>query len=475
MKSVLVVEDEKLIRQGIASMIKRSGVPVEKIYESNNGLAAMEILKSTDIDVIFTDIRMPKMNGIELVQEIQSLDNPPLAVAISGYDDFAYAVEMLRQGVREYILKPVEREKLREILQKLEDEINHRKENEKNSEAMDKQLLKYILSDKETSEDNIKVLSRKLTDAVGSEYQVAVASDSLHLNCPHGVTLNNVEGQDVFVLGSEYISALPTDKYIGVSDCFCSGEEIKKAYYQARFRRGQAFSLGEGFVDTDLQDAKQELIEEAKKLISGKSISAKVQMMGTDRIADLNKEWESIFVSVSRGQIPSNELSKAIHSFAAEYSAVYKSDFPSELIEPLNMESLEAYKRVFMEFISEANSVIKQGTQVDANQAKMKAAIEYVNANFQNDLNMAVVSNHVSMNYSLFSSEFKNYTGTNFVNYVKDLRMTEAKKLLNDTDLKVNEISARVGYDNEKHFMKSFKGYVGVSPSEYRKNVTSRV
>ena len=116
MKTVLIVEDEKMIRQGIKTMIMRSGVPIETIMECNNGETALEILKEQEIDVMFTDIRMPKMDGIELVQKMQSLEHIPLTVAISGYDDFAYAVEMLRNGVREYILKPIEREKITEIL-----------------------------------------------------------------------------------------------------------------------------------------------------------------------------------------------------------------------------------------------------------------------------------------------------------------------------------------------------------------------
>lgn len=119
MKTVLIVEDEKMIRQGIKTMIMRSGVPIETIMECNNGETALEILKEQEIDVMFTDIRMPKMDGIELVQKMQSLEHIPLTVAISGYDDFAYAVEMLRNGVREYILKPIEREKITEILKKL--------------------------------------------------------------------------------------------------------------------------------------------------------------------------------------------------------------------------------------------------------------------------------------------------------------------------------------------------------------------
>ena len=84
---------------------------------------------------------------------------------------------------------------------------------------------------------------------------------------------------------------------------------------------------------------------------------------------------------------------------------------------------------------------------------------------------MAMVSNDVSMNYFVFSLTFKEYTGQNFVNYLKELRLKEAKKLLDETDKKVIEISTLVGYENEKHFMKTFKSIYGVTPSEYRKNI----
>ena len=84
MKSVLVVEDEKMIRRGICTMVQRSGVPVEMIMECQNGELAWEILRSKEVDVMFTDIRMPKMDGIELVQLAKTLEKPPLIVAISG-------------------------------------------------------------------------------------------------------------------------------------------------------------------------------------------------------------------------------------------------------------------------------------------------------------------------------------------------------------------------------------------------------
>lgn len=111
------------------------------------------------------------------------------------------------------------------------------------------------------------------------------------------------------------------------------------------------------------------------------------------------------------------------------------------------------------------------------NKQKIQQAVEYIKENYSKDLNMAVVSNYISMNYSLFSYSFKQYTGSNFVNYLKTIRMEEAKKLLVETDMRVIEVSQAVGYDNEKHFMKIFKGACGVSPSEYRKNMkmTDRV
>lgn len=82
---------------------------------------------------------------------------------------------------------------------------------------------------------------------------------------------------------------------------------------------------------------------------------------------------------------------------------------------------------------------------------------------------MAVVSNYVSMNYSLFSLLFKQYTGANFVSYLQNLRVKETKRLLETTDWRVNEIGRRVGFADTKHFLKVFKAATGFSPTEYRR------
>ena len=126
MKTVMIVEDEKMIRQGLHAMIKRCGVPVDVIIECRNGEEALEMLSYQPVDVLFTDIRMPKMDGIELVRRLHERPDMPLVVAISGYDDFSYAVEMLRNGVREYLLKPIDRDKICQVMQTLEQELEQR-------------------------------------------------------------------------------------------------------------------------------------------------------------------------------------------------------------------------------------------------------------------------------------------------------------------------------------------------------------
>ena len=161
MKTVLIVEDEKMIRQGIKVMVQRSGVPVEVIIECNNGETALDVIREQKVDVMFTDIRMPKMDGIELVRRMQECEHIPLTVAISGYDDFSYAVEMLRTGVREYLLKPVERQKIKEVLEKLEQELVERKQKNVENKKIGYQQMKYFLQNEESTPQELELMEKQ--------------------------------------------------------------------------------------------------------------------------------------------------------------------------------------------------------------------------------------------------------------------------------------------------------------------------
>ena len=131
MQTLLIVEDEKLIRKGIAAMASRSSVHIDEIIECRNGEEAMEILKSRKIDTVFMDIRMPKMDGLGFIQEAGKRFSDTHYIIISAYDDFNYAVEMLKHGVFDYVLKPVKRETIEELL------VNLEKKQQKNQKDQD--------------------------------------------------------------------------------------------------------------------------------------------------------------------------------------------------------------------------------------------------------------------------------------------------------------------------------------------------
>ena len=153
MKTILISEDEKLIRKGLQTMVRRSPVPVETILEARDGEEALSLMKQNVVDLLITDIRMPKMDGIELVAHLGELEYKPLVLVISGYDDFSYAVEMLRQGVFDYMLKPVERERLYAVLEKLEEQYRLRQAEREDNERQVSQILRHLMLKQDTDGD----------------------------------------------------------------------------------------------------------------------------------------------------------------------------------------------------------------------------------------------------------------------------------------------------------------------------------
>lgn len=181
MKKVLIVEDAKMIRKGISTMVGRCGIPIGEILECKNGLEALEIIKNNRVDVMITDIRMPKMDGITLVKELQKQPYIPKIIVISGYDDFSFAVDLLRCGAREYLLKPIKREDLKAIMEKLEAEL--RKENAEKEglrEVCYGQIRALLSSNTKAGE---KVDETGICDRIKNEaYQVICTTNPLKEN-----------------------------------------------------------------------------------------------------------------------------------------------------------------------------------------------------------------------------------------------------------------------------------------------------
>lgn len=485
MKTVLIVEDEKMIRQGIKTMIQRSGVPVEIIMECNNGETALEVLKEQKIDVMFTDIRMPKMDGIELVKRMQECEHIPLTVAISGYDDFSYAVEMLRNGVREYMLKPIEREKIVEVLTKLNEEIENKKERVETYQKIGYQQIKHMIVSDTVSEDELQTIEKEYGKHFyqGSYVMCCQNSrkrDNISDSC---FFLENINGSDVFVVEEVNLEQVLKNElqggYVGISKAHQGIRELRDAYLEAFKMRKVAFARNKISIRCDEKKERipEALLAEAAKLTETAAKLQRVQLLGTEHTDELEKCWKQFFFEVKNGRISEHVFEACMQEFFEEVEKTYRNvivNLSSELNECKNIwceNCIDTYEEKMMDFIMQLHESINHQFDENRNIQKMKMAVEYIDKNYASDLNMAVVSNFISMNYSLFSYSFKQYTGSNFVNYLKEKRMREAKKLLAETDMKIVEISQEVGYDNEKHFMKIFKTTCGVSPTEYRKNM----
>ncbi|MCD7956668.1 MAG: AraC family transcriptional regulator, partial [Lachnospiraceae bacterium] len=202
-----------------------------------------------------------------------------------------------------------------------------------------------------------------------------------------------------------------------------------------------------------------------------------VQLLGTDRYRDCQYQTTLFLRRVKKGIFSPPQMEQYLGTLLEQIRTIYggvlqdQADEMTCLQKIYGFQNIEVYADALDTFIDCIHSRTDGRLEEHRNQQKLLQAVRYIQENFSKDLNMAVVSNYVSMNYSVFSQEFKRYTGKNFVTFLKELRMEEAKRLLIETDLRVIEISQKVGYENEKHFMKTFKAAYGVSPSEFRKNM----
>lgn len=475
MKSLLIVEDEKMIRQGIVTMAKRAPVEIGEILECRNGEEALNLLRSRQVDAMFTDIRMPKMDGITLLGHLKELAHPPRTVVVSGYDDFSYAVEALRGGAQDYILKPIERDKVFAILQKIDDELEEEKKEHNARKDFGRQQLRYLINNSEVPKQEMLYLEQQFDNE--AVYRICCSSIAHPLDTEEGLLqLEDMEGQSVFLIPEEYTEKF-AERYlpeycVGISAAHQGLREIHTAYAEALKARKEAFVTGK-----PVAAWKKEKAEQSRTEIAGDFAERFVQMIGTDKADNAWRQMENYYFQARRGNLDAEMLLKVFSDILLQVPKVYRNVLAADKSDteklrlPLSYNNAEAFLAQFKDWIWQIRSTIEQEFSDYRNKEKINMAVAYINENYGKELNMAVVSNHISMNYSLFSLSFKQYTGMNFVNYLKMIRIREAKRLLEETEEKIIDISQKVGYENEKHFMKTFKSVCGVSPSEYRKNV----
>ena len=456
MITVLIAEDEKMIRKGLHAMVKRSVLNPDEILEARNGLEALEILKTKQIDVLITDIRMPDMDGITLSEHVKALENPPLMLVISGYDDFNYAVSMLRNGAKDYLLKPVETEKFNESMQKLKNMLDEKNKNNQNDKERFLMTLSFLMENPTSNSQTIAINEVKKEFFKGN-YHIICTKDIKIKDNTNAIALKGSLGLSVYIVDD--INAVVGDGIIGQSKVHIGAEQLYTAYKEALTAWKISFFTGKRETFVQISDEIQ--------ITSAENILNHTKLYHKDEVLNILNKISSNIIDL---KLNPDKFGMVCRDYINELVNVCKD---KECDNPIIFKDLWCFNN-FDDFLTKFTNwldmfcIQRENNDYDS-QKKIKQAIEYINENFKSQINMAVVSNYVSMNYSLFSVLFKQYTGTNFVNFLQNIRIDEAKRLLLQTDYRINEISVRCGFTSEKHFLKLFKTVTGVSPSDWRK------
>lgn len=477
----MIVEDEAEVRKSLVRLVKKSEIEIGEIVECCNGQEALCILKKKTVDVVFTDIHMPEMDGCELAEQIAGMEQEgrskaPRVVVVSGFENFQCAIEMLKYGARDYILKPASEEAVRDVLERMELEIRREEKQRMEIRMIYRQHMRNLLKNQDNESQEVwEIMASIISEQIGSDtpYRL-VLTNPAEMSYPQKprFSLDRVNGDLYLILEKDLDSWICADAEgfsLGISGPHISICDVPVAYEEALNARKASFILNSSREEYGCHQWQTlpELDGEIEKFL---------QQFPSNKLDVTRKRFQSLCFEARHERLSPVQLvdlmEKIVTRLNEDYQNIYSSrNGNQDCPHPLDYISVDQYLENFDVWLTACHKALLEEENGLRRNDKIRQAVEYINENYQKDLNLAMVSNHVSMNYSMFSNAFKKYTGVNFVNYLKNIRIAEAKILLEETNKKVAEVGLAVGYGNDKHFMKTFKAICGVSPSEYRRNL----
>jgi two-component system response regulator YesN len=187
MYNLLIADDEQIVRKGIKTLVDYSALEIGEVYEAENGAQALEMVKSGKIHIVFADINMPRLNGLDFAKKVREFDKSVKIALITGYDYFDYVLTALKIGVDDYILKPVSKDDVTELLIKL---IEKRKTADGMSSVMKSADRITKLSGFSDDDSLKKVLKDKIDQHIAdSEFCLSKLAEELGYNTAYLSTL----------------------------------------------------------------------------------------------------------------------------------------------------------------------------------------------------------------------------------------------------------------------------------------------
>lgn len=231
MYKIFLADDEIWVIMGLKKLIEKTGAPFRVVGEANNGIVALEEIEEKKPDVLITDIRMPGMDGLQLMQKIQEKNLDTRVVLVSGYAEFNYAQQAMRMGAVDYLLKPVEEEALAEVLERLEIMLNKdgKKPEEQTDEELNPSVLESIIEEiRKNYKDNITLTKLAERYNISAGHLSSLLKEELGMPFSEYITSKRIQRAKE-LLDDESLSVDAIAREVGYKDYFYFTKVFKKA------------------------------------------------------------------------------------------------------------------------------------------------------------------------------------------------------------------------------------------------------
>jgi len=429
MFSVIIIDDEQTIREGIAKYIKKSFPELTVSGVFSDGTEAIDFLKSNDVDIVITDIKMSLKSGIDVAKYI--FENTPTikTVFLSGYQEFENAKQAIAYNVKYYLSKPVKLSELKDAVSDLLSQIKKERlvsgqiaEERQRFEALlnivKKDFYTDILSRKLNDKESISLRAGKIS--LGEDFlsRIQFALVSIKAKNESAWDFNDEE------LFSDIISLLYETG--GIVSAIPILRETCNTYFLLELCGFKNERQLRSNLDSDLST----LLLSALDLL-GIEIFYEILHCGMD-IFSLSGYSFPYPEVISKG--PENSINDSILEDANNLSKM--------------LDNIPSDSQDF----------------ADITIAKAK---QYIEEHLSEGIGLEDVAGHVYLNPAYFSRFFKQHTEMTMTEYLVNKRMQLAEELIKTHKYKIHEISERCGYRSSKYFTKVFKQYTGYTPSEY--------
>lgn len=509
--SVMIVDDEKMILEDLSTMIDWEVAGYQIIATAFNGKQALRKYRELHPQVIFTDIRMPFMDGIEMISEIRKTDEKVSIILLTAYEDFSYAKAAISLGITEYIIKSeITANSLSDLLLRLKNNII--KAGRRERYITDRMLEQFFLSEEMTENTDIEAILNRPEYIIMAEQDLPVSLSGE--NIPEEIIIHRSKFVEILTDEKadgwelEVITAIPGRKMVialNPDEKNYSDREnklLKTAHeFQRRLQKRTGFEFTLYIVrgKISLYEFKR-FYDENKRIFLKKYLegTGKIHILDCSQVQELEKERNT---ANTRNGISMEEVLKETDSQTRtrklkEILDIAGNDGAEQFISAAQSGYIalkHAYRKVYngkeKEFpqittcwknwldaekiilwLQEQMEVYHEyiSREVKGYSRIVADAEEYIYRSFRNpDLSLNDVAAYVHLSPGYLSSEFKKETGVTLKSYLTDVRIDAAKKMMDEGKYKIYEICSAVGYNSSQYFSQAFYKKTGMFPTEY--------